>query len=97
MARLTCSVLLYAVVLAYTSDSLAASSGPGCARRLQGQSACAAECTKNWGWPGRQLGTDRWGSVVEVTVTDFTDNSVVTKQCRLRCVIIERITGLFCK
>ncbi|KAK7694568.1 hypothetical protein QCA50_001754 [Cerrena zonata] len=84
MTRLACSVLLYAVVLASTSGSLAANSGPGCARRLAGQDACATECTQNWGWPGRRLGTDRWGSVVEVTVTDFTDNTIVTKQCRLR-------------
>ncbi|CAL1695992.1 unnamed protein product [Somion occarium] len=81
MARLTCTALFYVVIFAFTSSVLA---GPGCARRLQGQDTCLTQCDKNWGWPGKRMGTDRWGNVVEATVTDMATGSIVTKQCRLR-------------
>ncbi|KAI0079612.1 hypothetical protein K474DRAFT_1696318 [Panus rudis PR-1116 ss-1] len=81
MARSAFVFALCAFFLASIPPSFA---GPGCARRLQGDETCPSQCAKRWGWPGRSMGTDRWGNVVEVTVTDFAAGSVVTKMCKLR-------------
>ncbi|TCD63996.1 hypothetical protein EIP91_004698 [Steccherinum ochraceum] len=81
MSRLALSVLLLALAIGMAPAVLA---GPACARRLQGNSTCLTQCNKRWGWPGRSMGDDPWGNVMEVTVTDMASGSVATKQCKLR-------------
>ena len=81
MARftLTAPILLFALIFALTTEALA---GPACARRNQGNSTCPAKCNSKWGYPGRVMGTDPWGQVMTVTVTNM--DSVVTKACRVK-------------
>ncbi|EKM60983.1 uncharacterized protein PHACADRAFT_247249 [Phanerochaete carnosa HHB-10118-sp] len=72
-------LLLFALLLALATEGLA---GPSCARRNQGNSTCPSTCKKRWGYPGRVMGTDPWGQVMTVTMTDM--GSVLTKACRVR-------------
>ncbi|THH34115.1 hypothetical protein EUX98_g32 [Antrodiella citrinella] len=82
MARLAAfNVFVLALIIGLAPVVLA---GPACARKLQGNATCVTECGKNWGWTGRTMGTDPWGNVMKVSVTDVTSGSVVTKACKLR-------------
>ncbi|KAL4243480.1 hypothetical protein ABKN59_001155 [Abortiporus biennis] len=81
MIQLNLALLLTAMVLSLLPGTYA---GPACTRRLAGRSDCTTECGKKWGWPGRTMGTDPWGQVMTVTVTDYNLGTVLQKQCRLR-------------
>jgi hypothetical protein len=76
---LAAPLFLLALLLVFISE---ASAGPACARRNQGNSTCPSKCNRRWGYPGRAMGTDRWGQVMTVTVTEM--DSIVTKACRVR-------------
>lgn len=81
MARLALAtpLLFFALLVAFATEGLA---GPACTRRNQGNSSCPSTCKKRWGYPGRVMGTDPWGQVMTVTVTDM--GTVLTKACRVR-------------
>lgn len=80
--------LLFALPL-FTSFITAVQAGPACARRNEGTDACIQLCKDKWGWPGFQMGTDRWGSVLTKTVTKTNDmGAVITQACRVRPYVL---------
>lgn len=83
MARFSISLLSLALTL---SLALGTNAGPACARRYQGRADCPELCARNWGWPGRAMGEDKWGQVMTVTVTDM--DTIVTKACRVRSTCV---------
>ncbi|KAI0757073.1 CAP domain-containing protein [Daedaleopsis nitida] len=76
--------LLFALPL-FLSSITTAEAGPACARRNEGTDACIQLCRDKWGWPGFEMGTDRWGSVLTKTVTKTNDmGAVITQACRVQ-------------
>lgn len=88
MFRQTQLLTLTLPLLVLLAGSLvpAVSAGPACAKRNEGSDACLEKCGSRWGWPGRVMGTDPWGNVINAVTTTSTNamGSAVTKACRVR-------------
>lgn len=77
MARLS-SLFVIAFIAAVSVIPSPANAGPACSRRNWGKANCVAACKSKWGWPGKAMGTDPWGAVMQPASST---TSIVSKAC----------------
>jgi hypothetical protein len=75
-------LLSLVLVFSVASSTLA---GPACSRKHWKNPDCVESCVSKWGVPGRMMGTDPWGAVMENT-KDSEDawNAIISEACGIR-------------
>jgi len=87
MTRLTAPLLSLAVIFSVLSGGLA---GPACSKKYWKALDCVQRCQSKWGVPGRMMGTDRWGAVMQKTEsTQDAWDSIVSEACGMEPYVMQ--------
>jgi len=82
MGQRTLAFIYFVVAFSAIPQALA---GPACSKQHYAQPGCVALCNARWGWSGKMMGTDSWGSVMHKVDDSSEDvwNDIIAKACGL--------------